>query len=78
MCLYESLKEEEKKKKKETYSNKSFCCNSQIVAINLYCDKKTLLPTIAIKSVTIDYCNKNLVAIEFCFNKFVAINYYYY
>ena len=31
--------------------------------------KQILLSTIAIKSVTIDYCNKNFVAIEFCYNK---------
>ena len=36
--------------------------------------KKNLLPTIAIKSLTIDYCNKNFIAIEFCYNKIFLLS----
>ena len=61
---YKSLQE------KKPYCNDIFCCNKlQIVAINLYCNEKLSLPTIAIKFVAIDYCNKNFIIIEFCCNK---------
>ena len=80
--------------RKKPYCNEIFCCNKHllqrrnfvahhcnkviIVAINLYCNKKISLSTIAIKFVVLYYYNKIFVAIEFCCKTFVAIKYFYY
>ena len=48
-------------------SQQIFYCNKfHFVAINLYCNEIFSLPTDAIKFVTIDYCNKNFIAIVCC------------
>ena len=55
---------------KNKYCNKIFYCNKlKIFVINNYCNETNSLHTIAIKSVAINYYNKNLVAIVFCCNK---------
>ena len=53
-------------------SEQIFYCNKfHFVAINFYCNEIFSLPTDAIKSVAIDYCNKNFVAIVCCNKRFL-------
>ena len=53
-------------------SQQIFYCNKfHFVAINFYCNEIFSLPTDAIKFVTIDYCNKNFIAIVCCNKRFL-------